>query len=230
VKNKLLVWDFPVRLFHWCLVISLLAAWYTSDGERDLIDYHLQVGYFILGLIIFRVIWGLLGTNYAKFSQFIPSKAALLQCLKEFKQEKGYKTVGHNPLGALMVVLMLTLVLLQAISGLFMNDDVFTTGPYYESVSSTVQSLMSSIHHYAFDMILVASSLHIGAVFYYLLVKKANLILPMITGYKKVEAEQNNLGIKSSKLLLALVIAIVVVIFLYWLLVLNVPVEEEFYY
>ena len=65
MKNKLLVWDLPVRLFHWCLVISLLAAWYTSDGERNLIDYHLKIGYFILALIIFRLIWGVLGTKYA---------------------------------------------------------------------------------------------------------------------------------------------------------------------
>jgi cytochrome b len=230
MKNKLFVWDLPVRLFHWCLVISLLAAWYTSDGERNLIDYHLKIGYFILALIIFRIFWGILGTKYARFYQFIPNKLTLLNYLKNVKKEKNYNTVGHNPLGALMVLLMLMLVLSQAVSGLFMNDDVFTTGPYYGSVSGAIQDFMSSIHHNVFDIILVVSALHIGAVFYYLLVKKANLIVPMITGYKRTESDKNNQGIKSSKLLFALVIVIVVALFLYWLLVLNIPVEEEFYY
>ncbi|MBU2925607.1 cytochrome b/b6 domain-containing protein [Colwellia sp. 4_MG-2023] len=230
MKNKLLVWDLPVRLFHWCLVISLFAAWYTSDGERNLIDWHLKIGYFILGLIIFRIIWGVFGTRYAKFTQFIPNKKALLHYLKNFRQEKNYTTVGHNPLGGLMVVLMLTLVLSQAISGLFMNDDIFTSGPYYASASSSIQSIMSLIHHNVFDIIIIVSVLHISAAFYYLLVKKANLIVPMITGYKSSDSAENKKGIKSSKLFVALVIILVVAVFLYWLLVLNVPVEEEFYY
>lgn len=227
--KKLFVWDLPVRLFHWLLVISLIAAWYTSDGERDLISYHLQIGYFILGLVLFRIIWGVLGTKYAVFSQFIPTKRELIHYIQQFKQKQNYSTVGHNPLGGLMVILMLLLVLSQAISGLFMNDDVFTSGPYYESVSSSVQTLMSLIHHNVFDVILIISLLHISAIFYYLLVKKINLIMPMITGYKLSDNKKNS-GIKSSKLLLSFIVILVVVVFLYWLLVLNIPVEEEYYF
>lgn len=229
MKNKLLVWDLPVRLFHWLLVFSLIGAWYTSDGERDLIDVHLKIGYFILGLILFRIIWGVVGTKYAKFSQFIPNKRTLVKYLKERKNNKIYHPLGHNPLGALMVVLMLLLILSQAISGLFMNDDVFTTGPYYDSVSSSMQKTMSFIHHNVFDVILILSGIHIGAAFFYLVMKKINLIFPMFTGYKSSDNE-NERGIKSSKLLLALVVLAVVGLFLYWLLVLNIPVEEEFYY
>lgn len=229
MTKKLFVWDLPVRLFHWLLVISLLSAWYTSDGERGLIDYHLKIGYFILGLILFRITWGIFGTHYAKFSQFLPTKTKLKNYLKKSKQEKGYTTIGHNPLGGLMVVFMLLLILSQAISGLFMNDDVFTTGPYYESASSSVQKIMSFIHHNVFDVILIVSVLHIGAIFYYLFAKKINLIVPMITGYKLSHSEKTS-GIKSSKLLLSLIIILIVAVFLYWLLVLNIPVEEEFYY
>lgn len=229
MTNKFLVWDLPVRLFHWLLVISLTASWYTSDGERGLIDYHLKVGYFILGLILFRILWGLFGTRYAKFSQFLPSKQALVNYLQNFNKDKSYSTVGHNPLGGLMVVFMLTLILSQAISGLFMNDDVFTTGPYYESVSGSTQKLMSFIHSNVFDVIVVVSVIHITAVMYYLFAKKINLIIPMITGYKLSKNEDDN-GISSSKLLLALMVIIIVALFLYWLLVLNIPVEEEFYY
>jgi len=229
MTNKLLVWDLPVRLFHWLLAISLVVSWYTSDGERGLIDYHFKSGYFILALVIFRIIWGTLGTKYAKFSQFLPNKTDLLSYIKNFKQEKSYTSIGHNPLGGLMVAIMLTLLLSQAISGLFMNDDVFSTGPYYESVSSATQKLMSFIHNNAFDIVIIVSMLHICAVFYYLLAKKVNLIKPMFTGYKSSN-DENGIGIKSSKLILALVVILVIAAFLYWLLVLNIPVEEEFYY
>lgn len=229
MTKKLLVWDLPVRLFHWLLVISLIAAWYTSDGERDLINYHLQIGYFILGLVLFRIIWGVLGTKYAIFSQFIPTRLELKNYIQQFKQKQNYTTLGHNPLGGLMVILMLLLVLSQAISGLFMDDDIFTSGPYYESVSSSVQELMALIHHNVFDVILIISLLHVSAIFYYLLVKKINLIKPMFTGYKLSDKEKSN-GIKSSKLLLSFIVILVVAVFLYWLLVLNTPIEEEFYY
>ena len=128
-----------------------------------------------------------------------------------------------------MVILMLLLILSQAISGLFMDDDVFTSGPYYESVSGTVQKFMSLIHHNVFDVILIISALHISAICYYLLVKKINLIVPMITGYKLSDNEKSS-GIKSSKLWLSFIVILVIAVFLYWLLVLNIPVEEEFYY
>lgn len=229
MTKKLFVWDLPVRLFHWLLLISLLSAWYTSNGERDLIDYHLKIGYFTLGLIIFRIMWGIFGTQYAKFSQFFPTKAKLLSYLNKSKQNQVDTTVGHNPLGGLMIILMLLLILSQAISGLFMNDDVFTTGPYYESVNSSIQKFMSLIHHNVFDIILFVSVVHIGAIFYYLFAKKINLIVPMFTGYKSTDNNEAS-SIKSSKLLLALVIILLIVVFLYWLLVLNIPIEEEFYY
>jgi cytochrome b len=229
MTNKFLVWDLPVRSFHWLLVLSLISSWYTSDGERGLIEYHLKIGYFTLGLVLFRIIWGILGTQYAKFSQFFPTKQALKSYLSNFKNDNSYNTVGHNPLGGLMVLFMLTLVLLQAISGLFMNDDVFTTGPYFESVGSSTQKLMSFIHNNVFDVIIVVSLIHISAVLYYLLAKKINLIVPMITGYKLLKTGSKK-GIDSSKLLLAFVVILVVAVFLYWLVVLNVPVEEEFYY
>ncbi|MGB0936091.1 MAG: cytochrome b/b6 domain-containing protein [Colwellia sp.] len=228
-QNRLLVWDLPVRLFHWLLVIALVAAWYTSDGEKGLIEYHLQIGYFILGLILFRLVWGVIGTYHAKFSSFFPTKSRFIAYSKLTKKDKSQTTIGHNPVGALMVFAMLLLFLAQAVSGLFMKDDVFTTGPYFDSVSSSVQKLMSQVHHNVFDIIVVFAVLHIAAIFYYFFGKKINLISAMITGYKYRKEEQDN-KVKSSKLPLALFVILIVVIFLYWLLVLNIPVEEEFYF
>lgn len=226
MTNKILVWDIPTRLFHWFLVLALFAAWYTSDGEKGLIDIHLIVGYVILGLISFRLIWGVFGTKYARFSQFFPTIKRLQSYRKQSNQLD--ENIGHNPVGALMVFFMLVLILSQGISGLFMNDDVFTTGPYYSSVDSSVQSFMSFIHRNFFDVIIAAAALHILAALYYLFVKKLNLIIPMITGYKHTKSAEN--GIRSSKLVLALIVAVIVAAFLYWLLVINVPVEEEFYF
>lgn len=228
MTNKILVWDLPTRLFHWFLVLSLVAAWYTSDGEKGLIDIHLIIGYVILGLISFRLIWGLVGTKYARFSHFFPTRQRLHLYQQQSKTNQLHENMGHNPIGALMVFLMLFLILSQAISGLFMNDDVFTTGPYYSSVDGSIQDIMSFIHRNVFDVIMIAAALHILAACYYLFLKKLNLILPMITGYKHSENEEK--GIRSSKLIVALIVAVIVVAFLYWLLVINVPVEEEYYF
>jgi cytochrome b len=228
-QHRRLVWDLPVRLFHWLLVIALVAAWYTSDGERGLIEYHLQIGYFVLGLILFRLIWGVIGTHHAKFSSFFPTKSRFIAYSKSTKKDKKHTTIGHNPVGALMVFATLVLFLAQAVSGLFMKDDVFTTGPYFDSVSNSVQKLMSQIHHNAFDIIVAFAILHIAAILYYFFGKKINLISAMITGYK-FRQEENEKIVKSSKLPLAIVVVLLVSLFLYWLLVLNIPVEEEFYF
>ncbi|WP_448564732.1 cytochrome b/b6 domain-containing protein [Thalassotalea ganghwensis] len=229
--KKILVWDIPVRLFHWLLMLSLFAAWYTSDGERGLIEWHLRIGYFILAIVIFRVLWGFIGTTYARFSQFVPNLQSIMRYVK------GEKTfyVGHNPLGALMVFAMIVLVLSQAISGLFMTDDIFTNGPYYDSASKDVQQLMAIIHHWSFDLIVVLSVIHIAAVLYYHIVKKEFLIKAMILGYKIINPEnkdkdEHEINKGHSHLFLAIISAIAVAGFVYWLVFINPPVAEEYYY
>ncbi|GAA5134882.1 cytochrome b/b6 domain-containing protein [Thalassotalea piscium] len=224
-KKKILIWDFPVRLFHWLLVICLIGSWYTSEGERGLTDIHMLFGYSILALVLFRILWGFIGTKYAKFSQFVPNKNELTQYVKG---NKDY--LGHNPLGSLMVFAMLALLLLQTVSGLFMSDEIFTNGPYFDSVSKSTQKLMATIHNNVFDIILIVSALHIIAILFYLIVKKQNLITAMITGKKWVENKLTSAGIPHSKLLIALVLIAVVSAFVYWLVVLNIPEVEVYYY
>lgn len=229
MKKHYLVWDLPLRIFHWVFVLTLTGLWYSSDQERDLLEYHLLLGYLALGLVLFRLCWGLFGTRHAQFKHFVPSYADLKRYLSKHKSLGFSPSVGHNPLGALMVVALLTLVLLQAISGLFIDDDIFTAGPYFGVLTEQAESIMVWIHHNAFDFILGFSALHIGAVFYYLWVKKHNLIRPMISGKKPSQniAEQDS--ILHSKIALAIIIAIAVGIFVYWLVVLNAPVIEEYY-
>ncbi|XQW85187.1 cytochrome b/b6 domain-containing protein [Thalassotalea piscium] len=225
-KKQILVWDLPLRLFHWLLVICLVGSWYTSEGDRGLVDIHMLFGYAILTLVLFRICWGFLGTKYAKFTQFVPTPRSIKSYIKH--TNKPY--LGHNPVGSLMVFFMLLLLLLQTVSGLFMTDDIFTNGPYYDSVSKATQKIMSAIHHNVFDIILVTCALHIGAIFFYLIVKKDNLIKAMITGKKWVEVKLSSSGIMNSKLLIAVILLALVCALVYWLVVLNVPVVEEYYY
>ncbi|MDG1752209.1 MAG: cytochrome b/b6 domain-containing protein [Thalassotalea sp.] len=227
VKQQL-VWDLPVRIFHWCFVCVLVALWYTSDQDNDLIEIHMKLGYTALSLVLFRVLWGIWGTRYAQFKNFIPSISELKAYIHDFRLGKAKAYIGHNPLGSLMVVFILFAVLLQATSGLFISDDIFSAGPYNGTLSESFEKLLKTTHSNGFNIILTLSGLHIFAVLYYLIIKKQNLIKPMFNG-KKLNIGKND-GIAHSRLLIAFIIAVVVVGFVYWLVVINAPVIEEYYY
>jgi len=230
LPKHVLIWDLPLRLFHWLFALTVLASWYTSDQDHDLIELHMQLGYFALGLLTFRISWGFFGTKHALFSSFLPTPKRLVLYIKSLKNNEDKYSSGHNPLGSLMVILMICLVSLQAISGLFINDDVFSSGPYYDSVSKEVERVMFFLHHNIFDFMIAAIALHLLAIAYYVRVKKQSLIRPMITGKKPLGLTKNADHIKHSKLCLAVLITIVVMVFVYWLVVLNAPVIEEYYY
>lgn len=221
--EKRLVWDLPVRLFHWLLVISLVAQWITAELGDTYLNWHFYIGYFIIGLIIFRVIWGVLGTKHALFKNFFPTPNKLKQYLSQNKA-----AAGHNPMGALMVFFLLFVVLLQGVSGLFTTDDIFSSGPYREMLTKEWQDTADWLHGNVFEVIKIAAALHIVAVFYYLFKKKQNLIESMFTGKKTVEQAES---INTSKIITAAIICIAVGIFVYWLVVIAPPVsEDDFYY
>lgn len=242
MSKKLLIWDLPLRAFHWLFAFTMLASWYTSDQDNDLIEIHMQLGFFTLGLLVFRLIWGVVGSKHSRFSSFLPTPSRLLIYIKDLASKKETPSVGHNPLGSLMVVLMIVLVSLQAVSGLFINDDVFSSGPYYDSVSKNVEAVMVFLHHHIFDYVIAAIVLHLIAIFYYVRIKKINIILPMITGKKLArDIDQNTdetskeglhdkVAIKHSKLWVAAGVILLTILFVYWLVVLNAPVVEEYYY
>ena len=229
-EQKYLIWDLPLRIFHWLLVISIGASWYTSKQDNGLIDYHLLLGYFTLGLIIFRIVWGFLGTTHARFLNIIPSLGKLIAYIQSFKQPKPIHYAGHNPLGSLMVFFMLTTIFLQAVSGLVMNDDVFTSAPYYGEFNKNIESILVTIHRNGFNVILGAIVLHISAVIFYERVKKQALIASMITGKKAASQVNKKDSISHSKIGLAILISLIVAGFVYWLVVINAPVIEEYYY
>lgn len=228
MTEKHLIWDLPLRIFHWGFVVTVLASWYTSEQEGEMVELHMQLGFVALALIVFRILWGVIGPKHARFSQFIPSPKTLISYLHPEKKSKA--APGHNPLGALMVVMMIVLISLQAVSGLFINDDIFSSGPYYGSVSKNLEKIMFFLHHNTFDFMIAAIALHLGAIAYYWRIKKQNLVLPMITGKKAANQVSAVDAIPHSKLILGCVVAVCCVGFIYWLVIINAPVLEEFYY
>jgi len=224
--KKQLIWDLPVRLFHWLLVLCLAGQYITAELLDGYMDVHFYIGYFTLGLIIFRLIWGFVGPKHSRFSNFISSPIATFHYFKLFIQRKNPKYTGHNPLGGWIVPVVLLLVGLQSVSGLFVNDDVLYQGPYYSAVDSELQSTFQWLHHNLFDVIIAVIVLHLLAIAWYQLVLKYLLIGAMFHGKKVAKT-----GIPGSKILLALVLIALITVFIYWLVVINVPVvEEEFYF
>lgn len=203
--NSHFVWDLPLRVFHWLLVVSLVASYIAVGlgevglGEVGLgsagLYWHLQIGVFIFALIIFRLCWGILGSETAQFKSFIPSP-------ERIKQVYFYKknTTGHSPHGAIAAFILILLVLVQTLTGLFaIDDDIDIAGPLNEMVSDSTANLLSSLHSSNFDVLIMMIGLHILAVIFYRLIMKTNLITPMITGYAWLPKAEKNKAITSEK-------------------------------
>jgi cytochrome b len=206
--DKKLVWDFPTRAFHWLLALSLVGSWITAEAGFEWTEIHFLLGYFSLGLVLFRLIWGFVGTTYARFSQFVKSPVRVFSYLPMLFSRRPPTDLGHNPIGGWSVLLMLTLVGIQAGTGLFISDDIFYAGPYNAVVSSDLAGRLASIHHTNFLILQITVALHLGAVCWYTMVKKTNLIGPMITGKKVVSGAAES--ITSSRVGVALIILVVV--------------------
>ncbi|WP_245986916.1 cytochrome b/b6 domain-containing protein [Azospirillum thermophilum] len=182
--SKLRVWDLPTRLFHWLLAVCVAAAWWS--GENGKFDLHFILGYVILGLLAFRLLWGFVGSPTARFAQFVRGPAAVIGYIRHRLGKPGgiEPPPGHNPLGGWMVVVLLLVLAVQAGTGLFTSDDIAVDGPLVSSVSSRTASLLSTIHRLEAKAILALVLLHVAAVLVYLLVFRENLIRPMVTGWK----------------------------------------------
>jgi len=188
------VWDLPTRLFHWSLVVLVAVA--VISAKMGVLWVHMLAGEAVLSLVLFRLVWGVVGSQTARFTDFVKGPRAILAYLGRKgagdaavdNTTMAGATLGHNPLGALMVVALLLVLAVQAGSGLFTSDDILVDGPLVPLVSSTVVGTLSSLHRLLSDGILILIGLHVLAVFAYLLVKKDNLIRPMVTGRKTVES------------------------------------------
>lgn len=186
--RRLFVWELPLRLFHWALV-ALVIALYISIEVMDNIDRHAQLGYALLALLMFRLIWGFSGGTYARFGDFLHGPKAVVRYLRTFPAKQPEAIPGHNPLGGWMVMLLLLGLLAQTLMGLFSNDDILFDGPWRSLVSKEISDILTALHGELFELLLVLVGLHIAAVFYYRLRKGERLVRAMITGYKELPAD-----------------------------------------
>lgn len=197
--QRVLVWDLPVRLMHWTLVLAVAGSWATQELEGDWFQYHVWCGYTVLLVAATRIVWGFVGTRHARFGAFLRGPGAVFGYARGLFGRGAGQHAGHNPLGALMVVALLLLLLTMATTGLFANDQIMASGPLYGHVSGATSDRLTSIHKQLFDLLLVAIALHVAAAFFYLLVRRDNLILPMITGRKDAAAVPPEERIASSR-------------------------------
>jgi cytochrome b len=222
------VWDLPVRVMHWGLVLAVGGAWLTRELEGDWFAWHVRCGYAVLLLAATRIVWGFVGTRHARFADFVRGPRAILRYLRGGAGEDGQRIAGHNPLGALMVLAMLAMLLAQAALGLFANDQVMSTGPLFGYVSAETSDRLTSLHKQLFDVIVAAIAVHVAAALFYLWVRRENLIVPMITGRKPGDLlPPGALDIGSSRTLLAVGIAAALGALLWWV-VKNAPEASLF--
>ena len=230
-NEKRLVWDLPLRLFHWLLAISFVALWATAELGYDYMQYHFWLGYWMIGLLIFRVLWGFVGPRHARFASFFPTPKRVSTYLSTMLKGPGLPTIGHNPLGGMMVFVMLILLALQVVTGLFATDDIIWEGPYRVAVSNSTADDLASIHHFNINLLWTAVGLHVTAIAYYWWWKKQNLVVPMITGKKSANVVPISEAIKDSALIRALIIIVISAACVYGILEFAPePPADEYYY
>jgi cytochrome b len=175
-KQSILVWDFPVRVFHWLLVISFAGAWMTSESEAQQM-IHYAFGYTACALVLFRIIWGIVGTRYARFRQFIKGPAETIGHIKSLLTGDQHAGLGHNPAGALAMMSLMALVLLIGLTG-------------YWSVKEFLGDVVGEAHEAIASIAMAVVVIHIAAAIIMSFMQKENLIRSMVTGKKQGTQEQ----------------------------------------
>ena len=194
--KKILVWDVPTRVFHWLLVLSFTGAYLTAESELDR-DIHVVLGYTLLGLIAFRLLWGVFGTRYAQFRSFLFKPGQVAAYARSLLKGKPAHYIGHNPLGSVSVWLLLGLGILSGVSGVMSFQDIGG-------------DVMEELHEFVSDAMLAVVVIHIAGVVVSSVLHRENLVLSMITGFKSAEPDE---GIRRSYLWLGIIILAIVVAF-----------------
>lgn len=200
-----LVWDLPVRLAHWLLVVAVAGSWATHYAGVEWFAWHRRLGYLVLVLVAFRVAWGFVGTRHARFASFVRGPRAVL----DFLRGRGNtESVGHSPLGALSVLVLLALLLVQALTGLYANDEIMNAGPFYGWIDPGLSNRITTLHRDNSEWLLAMMALHVLAVAWYALLRRRALVRAMVTGHKDARIVPEDAAIPGSRLPLALAIVL----------------------
>lgn len=181
------VWDGWVRLFHWSIVLLLIVSYVTAKTGR--MGWHMLSGYAILALLLFRIAWGFVGSETARFARFLRSPFAALRHLLHLGRREPDTEIGHNAAGGWMVFVLIGLMLAQAVTGLFADDEILIQGPLAQFASERWVHRMTGLHHRIINWILLAVALHLLAIAAYRLLKGHALARAMVTGTKEMPAD-----------------------------------------
>lgn len=177
------VWDAPTRLFHWALVVCVISLVVTAQVGGVAMEWHFRLGYGVLGLLVFRLIWGVVGGHWSRFRSFWYSPGQVVRYLKG--QADTTHSVGHNPMGALSVFALLGFLALQVATGLLSDDEIAAAGPLTRYASALWVSNATFYHKEVGKLILLALvALHLSAIVFYFFRTHVNLVKPMVTGDK----------------------------------------------
>jgi cytochrome b len=179
--------DLPTRVFHWVLAAAVIGAVVTAKIGGNAMDWHMRLGLLVLALLVFRLLWGFVGGYWSRFAAFLVSPRSMVSFLRGDRGPGGRWSIGHSPLGGLSVIALLTLLIVQALTGLVADDEIATTGPLNRFVEPSWALKASAWHETGGQyLIYLLVALHIGAVLYYVRVKKVDLIGPMWHGDKRL--------------------------------------------
>jgi cytochrome b len=223
--RRLVVWDPWIRLVHWAIVLLLPFSWWTAETER--FQLHYLSGYAILALLLFRIVWGFVGSQTARFAHFLRSPLEGLRHLGHFRRREAAVEIGHNAAGGWMVLVMLLLLLTQAVTGLFTAHDPGMTysqhGPLSMLVSEEASATATRVHLRVFWVIVGAAVLHVLAIIAYRVLRGQNLVGPMLTGVLKLPVSYSGPRPRMGHPLLAAVLLGAASAFVWWLTTLAPP-------
>lgn len=184
---RIRIWDLPTRVFHVLLILCIVGLIITGEVGGDAMRFHFLLGYAVLTLVFFRLVWGLVGGHWSRFIHFVPKPSSLTTYLRALRSQQVSPHAGHNPLGALSVLAMLCILLLQVFSGFMSDDEISNSGPWTALVSSNWVEWATQYHSEVGKALLLSLiGLHVFAVLFYKYMKKDDLISPMLHGDKNM--------------------------------------------
>jgi cytochrome b len=213
MKARVRVWDLPTRLFHWSLVISVIGLVISGNVGGLWIEWHYRLGQFVMSLLLFRLIWGVLGGHWSRFANFVRGPLTL------WRYWRGHTppAIGHNPLGAWSVLLFLGLLSAQVVTGMLSDDEIAFYGPWSVLVSTDWVAWSTDYHQNMGKFLLIALVvMHLLAMAFYALVRRKNLIPAMVHGDKYLSPLTTASSDTTARRMLALVIWLLCAALVLW--------------
>ena len=199
----MIIWDLPLRLFHWSLMICVFGA--IATGKAQLWDIHERFGLAIMALVTFRILWGFIGSQTARFSTFLTGPKQVWQSFISLVKKQTSDRAGHSPLGGYATIALLLIPLFMAVTGSFSTDDILFDGPFYHVMPQWAQQA-GQLHHFGEKLVFLIILLHVGALSYYWFGLRKNLIRPMIKGKGQATGPSGALSVKRTIMGLVLLV------------------------